>query len=130
MPAIRRIAVLALASLAALTSGIAFAGGPVAHANDRSNGAVAAASDDVTDASVTVYGATWCGPCHSLQASLKERGIPFDLIDIDKDPDAYAWARKTSKTSSIPLTSILRTGDLKWVVGANPDAVEKAYRGE
>jgi hypothetical protein len=32
--------------------------------------------------------------------------------------------------SSIPLTNVKREGNERWIVGADPDAVERAYRGE
>jgi len=81
-------------------------------------------------AQVTVYGAAWCGACKSLEASLKSRGIPFEAIDVDSNPGAYALAKKAAGTNAIPISNIVRGPVQTWIVGANPDAVEKAYRGE
>jgi len=81
-------------------------------------------------AQVTVYGAAWCGACKSLEASLKSRGIPFEAIDVDANPGAYAIAKKATGTNAIPISNIVRGPLQTWIVGANPDAVEKAYRGE
>ncbi len=85
---------------------------------------------DTVTAQVTVYGAKWCGACKQLEQALRDKSIPFDEIDVDDNPGAYAWAKKATGQNVIPLTSIARKTDLKWVVGANVSAVEKAYRGE
>jgi glutaredoxin len=85
---------------------------------------------DTELATVTVYGAKWCGPCHILQDALRERGIPFEYVDVDADPVAWAMARKSSGSTGIPTTSIRRGPNQTWIVGANPDAVERAYRGD
>lgn len=79
---------------------------------------------------VTVYGAEWCPACKSLERSLKSRDIPFDVIDIERNPSAYAKAREEVRTNSIPITSVARASEMRWIVGADPNAVERAYRGE
>jgi len=78
---------------------------------------------------VTVYGAEGCGPCHVLHAALRERGVPFDTVDVDRYPDLYARARQEAGSSGIPLTGVTRGGRTAWIVGADADAVERAYRG-
>ena len=42
-------------------------------------------------ARVTVYGADWCPKTKRTLAHLKERGIDFAYIDIDKDEKAAQW---------------------------------------
>jgi mycoredoxin len=37
---------------------------------------------------VTVYGASWCGPCQQVKKYLNDRDISFDYVDIDEDPEA------------------------------------------
>jgi glutaredoxin len=81
-------------------------------------------------AGVTVYGASWCGACKSLEAKLTQRNIPFEAIDVDRDRAAFDRARAESgKGSSIPLTNISRD-TVTWVVGDDANAVERAYKGE
>jgi glutaredoxin 3 len=36
---------------------------------------------------VTVYSTTWCPWCDRAKALLDARGIPYDSINIDDDPD-------------------------------------------
>lgn len=81
-------------------------------------------------AKVTVYGATWCSACKSLEASLRNRGIPFELVDVDENPGAYAIAKKAAGANAVPLSNIVRGPAQTWIVGADPDAVERAYRGQ
>jgi glutaredoxin len=80
---------------------------------------------------VTVYGAKWCSACRALEKGLGERKIAFDVVDVDASPAAFARARAASgQGSAIPLTSIARSTDTVWVVGADVDAVDRAQRGE
>lgn len=90
---------------------------------------VARAAPSSSTSTVTVFGATWCGPCHHLHDALRSRGVPFDAIDVDRYPDLYARAKQASGTNGIPLTGVSRDGATTWIVGADADAVERAYRG-
>lgn len=81
-------------------------------------------------ARVTVYGATWCSACKSLEASLRSRGIPFEAIDIDENPGAFAIAKKAAGANAVPLSNIVRGPAQTWIVGADAEAVERAYRGQ
>src|SRR5262245_55285772 len=79
---------------------------------------------------VTVYGASSRSACLSLEAKLDQRRIPFSLIDVDKNQEAYDRARKASGMGSgIPLTHIIQNTST-WVQGDDADAVERAYKGE
>lgn len=83
-----------------------------------------------SDTSVTVYGANWCSACKSLEKKLDDRRIPFSVIDVDRNPEAYDRAKKASGMGSgIPLTHITQNV-ATWVLGDDADAVEKAYKGE
>ncbi|MFT3768906.1 MAG: glutaredoxin family protein [Minicystis sp.] len=80
--------------------------------------------------SITLYGASWCGACRSLEAKLTQRNIPFDKVDVDRNRDAYDRARAQSGLGNgIPLTHIARDTS-KWVQGDDADAVERAWKGE
>jgi len=80
-----------------------------------------------TDPGVVVYGATWCGPCKILEHGLRERKIPFDLVDVDENPKAYDVAKRATGQNVVPITSVTKGADVAWIVGADVDAVEKAY---
>lgn len=80
------------------------------------------------EGSITVYSADWCGYCKKLQQGLRDAQIPFDVIDIERNPSAHERARQATGTSAIPVTSIARGADVTWVVGADLPAVIRAYR--
>jgi len=35
---------------------------------------------------ITMYSTTWCPDCHRAKSFLKERGVDFREVDIEKDP--------------------------------------------
>ena len=85
----------------------------------------------LTSSPVTVYGAKWCSACRTLERGLTERKIAFDVVDVDDNAAAFARAREASGAgSAIPLTSIVRTSNTVWIVGADVDGVDRAQRGE
>ncbi len=79
---------------------------------------------------VTIYSASWCGPCKTLKARLHEKEIPYDEVDVDKNQEAYARAQKSAGNArGIPLTNVVHDGDSSWFVGDNAEPIERAYRG-
>ena len=40
------------------------------------------------EASVTMYSTQWCGYCHRLKSQLDREGIAYDVVDIERVPDA------------------------------------------
>lgn len=36
----------------------------------------------------TLYSTPWCGYCHRLKGQLEREGIGFEVVDIEKRPDA------------------------------------------
>jgi mycoredoxin len=42
----------------------------------------------MTTAAVTMYSTTWCGYCHRLKSQLAREGIEFEVVDIERVPDA------------------------------------------
>jgi mycoredoxin len=37
---------------------------------------------------VTMYSTTWCGYCHRLKSQLDREGITYEVVDIERVPDA------------------------------------------
>jgi mycoredoxin len=85
----------------------------------------------LASAPITIYGAKWCPACRALERGLTERGIAFELVDVEENPAAFAKARAAANaTNAIPLTGIVRNSSTVWVVGADVDAVERAQKGD
>jgi mycoredoxin len=40
---------------------------------------------------LTVYSTTWCGYCRRLTAQLSRENIPFEVVDIEADPQAAEY---------------------------------------
>ena len=36
----------------------------------------------------TMFSTPWCGYCHRLKSQLDREGIPFEIVDIEQDPEA------------------------------------------
>lgn len=53
---------------------------------------------------VTVYGASWCGPCQSLKAYLQQQRVAFDYVDVDAHRDHFE--KVSPESGAIPLTII------------------------
>lgn len=85
----------------------------------------------LTCSPITIYGAKWCSACRALEGGLNARKIPFEVIDVEANPAAFARARAESGSGgAIPLTSVVTSSKTVWIVGADVDAVDRAQRGE
>ncbi|MCC6525800.1 MAG: hypothetical protein IT373_24345 [Polyangiaceae bacterium] len=79
------------------------------------------------DGEVTMYAASWCSACAALARELHLRKVPFAEVDIEASPRAFERARQATGTNAIPQTSVATRSGLEWIVGADGDAVERAY---
>ncbi len=75
----------------------------------------------------TIYGASWCKPCHDTARYLKQRGVTVVDKDIDENPVAAAEMRQKLERagrsgSSIPVIDLM--GQI--LVGFSPMALDQA----
>lgn len=47
--------------------------------------------------SVTIYSTTWCPDCRRAKNFLRERGIAFEEVNIEEDPDAEDLVLKVNQ---------------------------------
>jgi glutaredoxin len=78
---------------------------------------------------VIIYGAEWCRPCHEAEAHLKQRGIPVEMHDIEREPAAQQdmlrkLAQAGERGGSIPVIDV----NGRIFVGYNPAAIDAALR--
>ena len=78
-------------------------------------------------ATVIIYGASWCGPCHQAAAYLRQKNVPFVLKDIEKDPAAAKemqgkLTRAGMHGGSIPVIDVHG----KLMVGFNAQEIDQA----
>jgi glutaredoxin len=76
---------------------------------------------------VTIYGASWCGPCHQAEAYLKSKGVAVVMKDIESTPGAAAEMRDKLEKSgqrggSIPVIDV--RGQV--LVGFSASALDRA----
>ena len=64
----------------------------------------------MTEATITVYGADWCGDCRRTKKFLTEQNIPFNWVNTDEDPQAEALVRNMNHGKRIIPTVIFEDG--------------------
>ena len=55
---------------------------------------------------VTLYSRKWCGWCLDAKDYLKGRGIPFEEIDVGKDPSADEEMQRLSGQHYVPTIAV------------------------
>ena len=58
----------------------------------------------------TMYSTPWCGYCHRLKAQLEREGIPFDVVDIEQQPDAAAIVERVNNGNQTVPTLVYADG--------------------
>ncbi len=84
-------------------------------------------STERSDIDVTVYGASWCGPCHEALAHLEKRGIRARFRDVEREPGAgremrQKLARAGRRGGNIPVIDVAG----RVLVGFSPSVLDEA----
>jgi mycoredoxin len=45
---------------------------------------------------LTMYSTTWCGYCHRLKTQMDRAGIHYEVIDIERDPEAAKFVESVN----------------------------------
>jgi mycoredoxin len=45
---------------------------------------------------LTMYSTTWCGYCRRLKIQLDAAGVPYDEVNIERDPQAVAFVESVN----------------------------------
>ena len=53
-----------------------------------------------------MFSTTYCGYCYLAKRLLRARGIPFDEIDVTRDPDARARVVASTGHRTVPVIFI------------------------
>ena len=79
------------------------------------------------DASVVVYGASWCGACRQAEQWLEAQGIPFVEKDIERDAEARAEMQRKAQAAGIPTSGIpIIDVNGRMLTGFDPGAMRRA----
>ena len=95
--------------------------------SDAANAPAAPQKKLATGIVATIYGASWCKPCHDTERYLKQRGVTVIHKDIEENAVAAAEMRQKLERSgrsgsSIPVIDLM--GQI--LVGFNPMALDQA----
>jgi glutaredoxin 3 len=68
---------------------------------------------------VTVYTTTTCPYCVMVKNFLREQGVPFEEVNVQRDPIAARKLVETTGQIGVPQIEI----DDQWVIGFDPNAI-------
>jgi len=68
------------------------------------------ASSAADSAAVTMYSTKWCGYCFRLRKQLDREGITYDVVDIEKVPDAAFVVERINNGNQTVPTMVYRDG--------------------
>ncbi len=66
---------------------------------------------------VTIYSTPTCAPCRVVKARLKDRGIPFEEVDLTTAPEALADLKARKGTDLIQTPVLEFEGKLHQIDG-------------
>ncbi len=61
-------------------------------------------------ASFTMYSTPWCGYCHRLKRQLDSEGIEFEIVDIERHPEAASIVAHHNKGNHTVPTLVFSDG--------------------
>ncbi len=59
---------------------------------------------------LTMYSTQWCGFCHRLRSQLDREGIAYQVVDIERVPDAAAVVEKVNHGNQTVPTLVYSDG--------------------
>ena len=63
-----------------------------------------------TDNLVTMYSTPWCGYCHRLRSQLDREGIAYEVIDIERQPEAAEIVERVNNGNQTVPTLVYSDG--------------------
>ena len=78
----------------------------------------------MSDSTVTVYSATWCGFCHAVKKYFDQLGVKYTDHDVEQDAKAGQAAVDKSGQRGIPVVDI--AGEI--IVGFDRPKIDAALK--
>ena len=63
-----------------------------------------------TENLVTMYSTPWCGYCHRLRSQLDREGIAYEVIDIEREPEAAEIVERVNNGNQTVPTLVYADG--------------------
>jgi mycoredoxin len=64
----------------------------------------------MTSPALTMYSTQWCGYCHRLKTQLDREGISYEVVDIERVPDAAALVERVNNGNQTVPTLVYADG--------------------
>lgn len=61
-------------------------------------------------AQFTMYTTPWCGYCHRLKSQLDREGIPYEVVDIEQEPEAAKIVESANNGNQTVPTLVFADG--------------------
>lgn len=61
---------------------------------------------------IRFYATKWCGDCHLAKYVLEGKGVAFEEIDIDEDPEAAEFVRSVNRGMRSVPTIVFPDGSM------------------
>jgi mycoredoxin len=62
------------------------------------------------DSTVIMYSTAWCGYCHRLKSQMDREGITYEVIDIERQPEAAAIVERVNNGNQTVPTLVYPDG--------------------
>jgi mycoredoxin len=69
-----------------------------------------AAAAPAAGSTLTMYSTQWCGYCHRLRRQLDREGIAYDVVDIERVPEAADLVEKVNHGNQTVPTLVYPDG--------------------
>jgi mycoredoxin len=73
---------------------------------------------------LTMYSTPWCGFCHRLSRQLDREGIVYDVVDIERVPDAASVVERVNNGNQTVPTLVYADGSAQ----TNPSVADVKAR--
>jgi mycoredoxin len=64
----------------------------------------------MTTPTLTMYSTQWCGYCHRLRSQLDREGIAYEVVDIERVPDAASVVEQVNGGNQTVPTLVFADG--------------------
>ena len=78
----------------------------------------------MTSPALTMYSTQWCGYCHRLRTQLDREGISYEVVDIERVPDAASVVERVNNGNQTVPTLVYPDGSAQ----TNPSVAEVKAR--
>jgi mycoredoxin len=67
-------------------------------------------ADSAPTPAVTMYSTQWCGYCHRLKSQMDREGIAYEVVDIERVPDAARIVEEVNRGNQTVPTLVYPDG--------------------